>query len=129
MVKLSLDDIQFLPLEGGLREKDFKQIALSLFSKKNIRQKTDLSKKEIVSLVYLEIVNEEIKKELRITSDFIETDEGRELTNPTIIELFISFFTQYKVSTSRKGRNELVNSFMSQIEKKKEQTTIKQEII
>lgn len=129
---MPMEDIKFLGGgSDGADELDFKQISDSLFGHKNLRQKTDLSKKEILGIVYLEMLNEEFKKELGIISEYrkVSEEDHKELINPTVIERFISFYTQYKISTDRKGRNELVNSFTAQIEKRKQEEIIKQEIV
>lgn len=129
---MPLEDIKFINTGSpeGSDIEDFKQISDNLFGHKNLKQKTDLSKKEILGIVYLEMLNQEFKKEQGIISEYRTTkDNNEELMNPTIIEMFISFYTQYKISMERKGRNELVDSFTAQIEKKKQEEIIKQEIV
>jgi hypothetical protein len=115
---MTIDDIQFLRTEEK-EQKDFKEIADSLFGIKDIKQKTDLSKKEIIGIIYLEMLNHEYKKELKIN-----LNEER-----TIFDVFIDLYTQYKVSEGRKGRGELVNSFIAKLEREREEEITKKEIV
>ena len=105
---MTVDEIQFLRT-GVETGEDFKQISDSLFGIKDIRQKTDLSKKEILGVIYLELLNEQFKKEQYMEAKI------------TIIESFINLYTEYKVSEKRKGRSELVNSFIAKIERNREE--------
>ena len=129
---MPIDDIKFMGSGSGQDEElDFKQISDSLFGSKNLKQKTDLTKKEILGIVYLEMLNDQFKRERGIVSEYkeIKSEDREEIINPTVIEKFISLYTQYKISIDRKGRNELVNSFTAQIEKRKQEEIIKQEIV
>jgi hypothetical protein len=116
---MPIDDIQFIGSEKE-EEKDFKEIADNLFGIKNIKQKTDLSKKEIIGIIYLEMLNHEYKKELHISN---LNDEK------TIFDIFIDLYTQYKVSEGRKGRGELVNSFIAKLEREREEEITRKEIV
>lgn len=116
---MTVEDIQFINtgIETG---EDFKQISDNLFGLKDIKQKTDLSKQEILGIIYLEMLNDQFKREQHISGDS---------KKETVIELFINLYTEYKVSESRKGRAELVNSFIAKIERKREEDAIHKELI
>ena len=116
---MTVDEIQFLQT-GTETGEDFKQISDSLFGLKDIKQKTDLSKKEILGVIYLELLNDQFKKEQHIS-------DGSQ--KETVIELFIKLYTEYKVSEQRKGRGELVNSFIAKIERKHEEDAVHKELI
>ena len=111
---MTVDEIQFMRT-GVETGEDFKQISDNLFGLKDIKQKTDLSKKEILGIIYLELLNDQFRKEQHISAD-----------KRTVIESFINLYTEYKVSEKRRGRSELVNSFIAKIERKREEENHKE---
>ena len=116
---MPMEDIQFTDTnKDESMEEDFKQISENLFGRSNLKQKTDLSKKEIMGLLYLEMQNQNLKKELNL-----------ELKDETILDVFINLYSEYKVSESRKGRHELVNSYIAKMERIREEKEITREII
>ena len=113
------DDMQFISAnKDESLEEDFKQISENLFGINNLKQKTDLSRKEIMGLLYLEMQNQSLKKELNL-----------EPKDETILDIFINLYSEYKVSESRKGRHELVNSYIAKMERIREEKEITREII
>ena len=116
---MPMEDIQFIDAnKNESLEEDFKQISENLFGRSNLKQKTDLSKREIMGLLYLEMQNQNLKKELNL-----------ELNNETILDIFINLYSEYKVSEGRKGRHELVDSYIAKMEKIREEKEITREII
>ena len=116
---MPIDDIQFISdLEHESKEEEFKQISKNLFGRNDLKQKTDLSKKEIMGLLYLEMQNQTLRKELKLKPD-----------EDSILDIFISLFSEYKVSEKRKGRNELVKSYIAKMERVREEETTTKEII
>ena len=116
----SLLDIQFLKdiSDEEKGKEEFEQITKNLFGKDNLKQKSDLSKKEIMGLLYLEMQNQNLRKELNLKE-----------SERSILDVFISLYSEYKVSEKRKGRNELVNSYIAKMIRIKEEETTTKELI
>ena len=116
---MPMEDIQFSSSSTDDDDKEeFRQISENLFGRNNLKQKTDLARKEIMGLLYLEMQNQILKKELNL-----------EAKDETILDIFINLYSEYKVSESRKGRHELVNSYIAKMERIREEKEITREII
>ena len=116
---MPIDEVQFIDkLSEEGKEEEFKQISKNLIGHENLKQKSDLSKKEIMGLLYLEMQNQNLRKELNLNPE-----------EKSILDIFISLYSEYKVSEGRKGRKELVSSYIAKMERIREEETTTKELI